>query len=377
MNIITRAEAKAAGYKRYYPGTPCKHGHVAERSTVNGSCMECGRLKTVREYHANREENLRKQKIYRDSDPHHAAKRRARAYARDPSLAERANLKRRNIEARDAAKAAGLSQYMSERPCPEGHIGLRFVHDSHCVECNRIKCRLRFGFLGRFAERNPEIASAKAAHRAAKAERKRLRQEELARIDAAKKPFRDAQAARRSAIENGDRTYMGRPCPYGHDGLRYTKHGSCVACLAIQAASEAKKKYDLIYYGQNQERIRARTKKYHAKHRDRYLAGAKEWARKNPERVKAIKMANKAKRRAIEKEGDPTAVIFAWVQKAPKVCYWCGVKCKRKYHVDHYKALSKGGKHEVSNLVIACPTCNLRKNAKDPLEFAASVGRLF
>jgi 5-methylcytosine-specific restriction endonuclease McrA len=143
------------------------------------------------------------------------------------------------------------------------------------------------------------------------------------------------------------------------------------------AASPEKKAYDAIYQRLNIDRILARTREYSRRHAAKKMGQAREWARRNPEKRKAISMANKAKRRAIEKDGDPTSVTFAWVQKAPKVCYWCGVKCKTKYHVDHYRALSKGGKHEVSNLVIACPTCNLRKSAKDPLEFAASVGRLF
>lgn len=41
MEIITRAEAKARGLGRYFTGKPCKHGHVAERVTANGSCWPC------------------------------------------------------------------------------------------------------------------------------------------------------------------------------------------------------------------------------------------------------------------------------------------------------------------------------------------------
>lgn len=33
----------------------------------------------------------------------------------------------------------------------------------------------------------------------------------------------------------------------------------------------------------------------------------------------------------------------------------------------------RGGKHEVSNLVVACPKCNVRKSAKDPAEFLAQI----
>jgi hypothetical protein len=43
MQIISRAEAKAKGLKRYFTGKPCKHGHVAEREVFNATCVECER----------------------------------------------------------------------------------------------------------------------------------------------------------------------------------------------------------------------------------------------------------------------------------------------------------------------------------------------
>ena len=49
MQIISRAEAKAKGLKRYFTGKPCKHGHVAERVVVNATCVECERA-SVRKY---------------------------------------------------------------------------------------------------------------------------------------------------------------------------------------------------------------------------------------------------------------------------------------------------------------------------------------
>jgi hypothetical protein len=41
MDIITKAEAKAAGLKRYFTGLACKHGHVAERLVSNRGCYQC------------------------------------------------------------------------------------------------------------------------------------------------------------------------------------------------------------------------------------------------------------------------------------------------------------------------------------------------
>lgn len=49
-------------------------------------------------------------------------------------------------------------------------------------------------------------------------------------------------------------------------------------------------------------------------------------------------------------------------------CYWCGQKLL-KYHVDHVIPLARGGSNGPDNLVIACPTCNLKRGAKLPHEF--------
>lgn len=116
---------------------------------------------------------------------------------------------------------------------------------------------------------------------------------------------------------------------------------------------------------------------YRASRPERNNENAINWARLNPEKRKSISKAYKARRRAQERGGDSTAAIHAWEQAAPKVCHWCNKKCQDEYHVDHYQPLARGGLHIIANLVIACPPCNFRKNAKDPFEFAASMGRLF
>ena len=37
-----------------------------------------------------------------------------------------------------------------------------------------------------------------------------------------------------------------------------------------------------------------------------------------------------------------------------------------KFHVDHYIPISKGGKHEKSNLRISCSRCNFSKGGRIP-----------
>lgn len=45
IEILSRASAKAIGSTRYHTGKPCKHGHIADRRTINGICIEC--LKSI------------------------------------------------------------------------------------------------------------------------------------------------------------------------------------------------------------------------------------------------------------------------------------------------------------------------------------------
>lgn len=44
MEIISRREAIEQGLVRYFTGKPCKNGHINQRNTKSGLCMECSRL---------------------------------------------------------------------------------------------------------------------------------------------------------------------------------------------------------------------------------------------------------------------------------------------------------------------------------------------
>lgn len=133
--------------------------------------------------------------------------------------------------------------------------------------------------------------------------------------------------------------------------------------LSGRAAKKAEKSaYDKEYRARDPELARQR---------------AMAWRKRNPDKRASIMKAYKARRRCQEAGGDSTAAIHTWEMEAAKVCYWCAKPCADKYHLDHYEPLSRGGKHVIANMVIACPSCNLKKNAKDPYAFAASLGRLF
>lgn len=51
--ILSRAEAISQGFTHYFTGKPCKHNHIAIRSVLNGTCMECLRLKSASWYKSN------------------------------------------------------------------------------------------------------------------------------------------------------------------------------------------------------------------------------------------------------------------------------------------------------------------------------------
>lgn len=78
--IILPSEARASGLTWYFTGKPCKHGHVAKRQLVNGTCFGC-----VSVYHKER----------RKTDPTFVAAVTARVQAFKDKDPEEYNRKRR------------------------------------------------------------------------------------------------------------------------------------------------------------------------------------------------------------------------------------------------------------------------------------------
>ena len=139
---------------------------------------------------------------------------------------------------------------------------------------------------------------------------------------------------------------------------------------------EHKASYDRARCDQMREQIAAKGRDWYNRNKDAAIAAAKSWTDSNPEKRRIISQNYKHRRRAQERSGMTGADLIKWQAAQPKCCYWCGDRKAKLYTVDHYVPLSKGGAHEAHNLVIACKPCNLRKNAKDPLDFAREVGRL-
>jgi len=58
--------AMMEGSKFYFTNIPCKRGHVAERSTVDGKCVDCRREDDKSYYHANPEKARQKARSYNE-----------------------------------------------------------------------------------------------------------------------------------------------------------------------------------------------------------------------------------------------------------------------------------------------------------------------
>lgn len=48
--ITFQSEARAAGMSKYFPGTPCPAGHIGERYTRDGYCVQCAADKRAEKY---------------------------------------------------------------------------------------------------------------------------------------------------------------------------------------------------------------------------------------------------------------------------------------------------------------------------------------
>ena len=130
------------------------------------------------------------------------------------------------------------------------------------------------------------------------------------------------------------------------------------------------------YYRENKEECIEYQKKYRAYNKERIRDYGKMY--RATEQGKTVKRNSDHKRRTLTKNGDVTVQQLKELYLTAKNCYWCNTKLnKNNTHLDHLMPLSKGGEHTLSNLVISCRKCNLSKNAKDPIEFANKLGRLF
>lgn len=86
---------------------------------------------------------------------------------------------------------------------------------------------------------------------------------------------------------------------------------------------------------------------------------------------KAVSRKCRHNRRTTIKKYPPIKArdIEVLIKQSKGVCWWCCAPCADTFHLDHRVPLSRGGANTIENIVVSCPSCNLRKNNRLPYEF--------
>lgn len=203
-------------------------------------------------------------------------------------------------------------------------------------------------------------------------------------------PYREAAFAagltyvtRSEAIEIGaSRYFVGVSCPQGHLALRITSSRACETCrAALMSAYHAKNRTAILdrkhsSYHADVERARRIATAWRIINRERTKATRRRWRARHPDRHKAcVRNTNSLRRGAV---GTHAAADIRGIWKLQRGrCAYCPAHLGLvRVNVDHIVPIRRGGTNWRSNIQLLCAPCNQRKNAKDPIDFARSLGRL-
>lgn len=210
----------------------------------------------------------------------------------------------------------------------------------YCKECARLVAK-----QWRAANRDRHRASSKAC-----AERYKLTNSVSPNIPAEKR------CARCGQIKCSD---LFRRFDQSKDGL-FTWCINCCRAKDKARDKDRRNKNARAYSSRNKDAINARQRNFYRNNKELFFAH------------------NRNRKARIQgSAGSHTKQQIAVLYSAQKErCAYCAMRLHGKYHVDHRMPLALGGSNDITNLQILCPTCNLRKNKKHPIEFANQIGLL-
>jgi hypothetical protein len=171
-------------------------------------------------------------------------------------------------------------------------------------------------------------------------------------------------SARQEAKAAGQTSYVGRPCKYGHGGLKWVSNGVCVECNAIchrrwraehqehEAARQSQ------WYASNRKTAYARHQRWRVEHPEKAASYARQWQKANPGRTSALA----AKHRAAKRKATPKWLTSDQIARMAEMYDRAAAL---GFHVDHIVPLAGKnvcGLHVPWNLQLLSPADNIRKH---------------
>jgi 5-methylcytosine-specific restriction endonuclease McrA len=174
------------------------------------------------------------------------------------------------------------------------------------------------------------------------------------------------------------RYFTGKPCKRGHVAERFVGNRQCIECgrennhrfYADNLGGQRARAVD--YYHAN----KAARCQYGKENRDKSRIYVSRWAKKHPEKKRAVNNRRRALKYASGENYRASDVADIFKRQRGK-CAYCTISLARTVrHIDHIIPLSAGGTNGRRNLQLLCQPCNQSKGARDPIVFARSTGRL-
>ena len=126
---------------------------------------------------------------------------------------------------------------------------------------------------------------------------------------------------------------------------------------------------------ENRDKINGYRREWASANKSRVADYHRKWRNENPEKAKAVCQRRRARVRSAKVENTTQHRETLVNPLTVRVCFYCGRECGDGFHWDHHIPISKGGPEASWNLVVSCPSCNLRKGGRLPVSvFCEELG---